>query len=114
MEFAEFLERYAVLLSVIIAGTILLLIIVFLVVPKFTKKPIVEDQTPLFFSALGEQENIETFEIRGTRVTVVLKDKTKLDEERLKKNGVERIIIMEEKIILLVAPVVLEYLKKFL
>ncbi|HZJ89900.1 MAG TPA: hypothetical protein VFD05_04455 [Bacilli bacterium] len=117
MTFSEFLEQYALLISALVAAVILVLIILFLVLPKLSKKTrevevLTEDENAVIINALGGSENIIEISSQGSRVTVTLKDQTKFDEETLKKHGVSRTIIMEEKIILLVSETLATNLNK--
>ena len=117
MTFSEFLEQYALLISVVIAAIIFVLVIFFFVMPKLGKKseelearP--EEEISEIIKALGGTENIIEISSQGSRVTVTLKDQTKFEEETLKKHGVSRTIIMEEKIILLVSEALAANLNK--
>ncbi len=114
MTFAEFLEQYAVLISVTLATIILVLVILFLIVPRFTKKDEVMVDAADFFQSLGGKENVKDLTIRGSRVTVVLIDPNNINREQLKKHGVSRVIFMDEKVVLLVEQKVKEMLQKLL
>lgn len=50
---------------------------------------------------VGGKENVVSKQIEGTRVYLVLKDYSLVNEEKLKENGVERLIFMQGKLILL-------------
>lgn len=50
--------------------------------------------------ALGGEENIKEHSLVGTRLTLVLNDYSKVNKEELKKYGVERILEMSNKLIL--------------
>ena len=52
------------------------------------------------YEYLGGKENVESFSLNGSRLTIVLKDQTKLDKDGLKKEGVCRVLEMSNKIIL--------------
>ena len=56
----------------------------------------------VWLSALGEKENIEDVSGVGSRVTLILKDKEKIDREKLKALGVSSVLTMSNKIILVV------------
>ena len=52
------------------------------------------------YSALGGKDNIISHQINGTRLTLVLRDYKKVDREKLRSFGVERILLMSNKYIL--------------
>lgn len=52
------------------------------------------------YSYLGDKENVLSHELKGTRLTLVLKDYQKVDREKLKEIGVERVLSMSNKYIL--------------
>lgn len=52
------------------------------------------------YEYLGGKENVESFSLNGSRLTIVLKDQTKLNKDGLKKEGVSRVLEMSNKIIL--------------
>lgn len=116
MTFSDFLEKYALLISALIAAIILVLIIIFLVLPKLNPKVAdeveAEEESHEIIKALGGIENISDMSSQGSRVTLTLKDKTMVDEVALKKHGVSRTIVMEEKIILLVSETIATNLNK--
>ena len=54
-----------------------------------------------FIEALGGTDNIISYDLRGqARLSVVLKDKEKINKEELKKFYVDRFLEMSDKIIL--------------
>lgn len=115
MTFAAFLEQYAVVISLVVAG-ILLLILLLLVV--FTKRPQVQEEVAIgendFIAALGGKANVTDLTLRGSRLSVVLNDQSKINEAQLKKHGVSRVITMQDKLILLVEEALKEKLQKLL
>jgi phosphotransferase system IIB component len=58
------------------------------------------EETALLLDSLGGRENIISSSLSGRRLTIVLKDRNLLDKDKLKKIGVERMLEMSEKTIL--------------
>lgn len=56
----------------------------------------------VWLSALGDKDNIEDISGVGSRVTLILKDKEKIDRVKLKTLGVSSVLTMSNKIILVV------------
>ena len=52
------------------------------------------------YSYLGDKDNVVSHELKGTRLTLVLKDYQKVNREKLKEIGVERVLSMSNKYIL--------------
>ena len=52
------------------------------------------------YSYLGDKDNVVSHELKGTRLTLVLKDYQKINREKLKEIGVERVLSMSNKYIL--------------
>ena len=102
---ASFLEEYAIILSLSVFGLVLLIAVLFFLVPKFTSKrketkPLIDESS--FFAALGGKENIKSHKISGSRLTIELFDPDKLDLETIKNHGVDRVIKMQSKVVLLI------------
>ncbi len=109
-----FLEQYAVIISLVVAGIVL---VVFLLLVLFTKQPKTKEASHNeneLITALGGKENINEITMRGSRVSVVLADQTKVNNEQLKKHGVSRVIVMQDKLVLLVETAMKEKLQKLL
>jgi len=49
---------------------------------------------------LGGKENIKSYSLNGSRLTLELIDQSKVDKDGLKKEGVSRVLEMSNKIIL--------------
>ena len=66
------------------------------------KKEIPQINASALYFALGEKENVSSISLNGSRLSVELKDKNKLDKEALKSLGIKNIIEMQAKTILVV------------
>ena len=96
------IPTYAVIL--IVAGCLVLVgILVFLIIffGKRKKNPIVDEST--WLSALGGKENINSVSAIGSRINLSLKDKEKIDREKLTNLGVNSVLVMSNKVTLVVA-----------
>lgn len=105
MTFAEFLRTYGFFIALTIFLIIAVIIVLFLLLPRLhtEEKPkpptIAKDD---FLALLGGEENITSHTLNGSRLSVVLVDKSLADVETLKTHGVDRVIVMEQKLVLLV------------
>lgn len=97
----EFLKNNALWIALAIVGVIIITIVLFLVFNRKAKKvePKIAEKSE-WVNALGGQENIVSSEAYGSRLAVVLNDKTKIDREKLKTLGVSSVIEMSNKITL--------------
>ena len=96
------LPTYAVVL--IVAGCLVLVaILVFLVIffGKRKKNPIVDETA--WLTALGGKDNINNVSAIGSRINLSLKDKEKIDREKLTNLGVNRVLVMSNKVTLVIA-----------
>ena len=96
------LPMYAVVL--IVAGCLVLVaILVFLVIffGKRKKNPIVDESA--WLGALGGKENINSVSAIGSRINLSLKDKEKIDREKLTSLGVNSVLVMSNKVTLVIA-----------
>ena len=100
-----------IVISVFAVAAVLALIIITLFVFKSKKKNkidkakeekvILEHSDDKFIEALGGEENIESYELKGlSRLALVLKDYSKVNKEEIKRFYVSRILEMSNKIIL--------------
>ena len=95
------LPMYAVVL--IVAGCLVLVaILVFLVIffGKRKKNPIVDESA--WLSALGGNDNINSVSAIGSRINLSLKDKEKIDREKLTSLGVNSVLVMSNKVTLVI------------
>ncbi len=90
---------FGVLLTAIILGCCIFLVI------RSKKKTEVKEQANLyveFLKLLGGQDNIVEVEAKGSRLNLVLKDYSLMDEKKLKELGVSSIIKMTKKVTLVI------------
>jgi Phosphotransferase system IIB components len=52
------------------------------------------------YLAFGGKDNIKSHSLNGSRLSIVLKDFSKLNREKIKDFGVERVLSMDDKYIL--------------
>ncbi|OQA77886.1 MAG: hypothetical protein BWY30_00934 [Tenericutes bacterium ADurb.Bin239] len=106
MTFSDFLQQYGLYMALVVFTFIVLLIIFFLVIPRLPRKeketevPTVEKEQ--IIALLGGEENIKEIALRGSRLSVTLKDQSLANIDELKKHGVDRVIVMQTKLVLLV------------
>ena len=53
--------------------------------------------------ALGNKENVKEVSANGSRLTLALVDKEKMDREKLKELGVSSVLVMSDKITLVIS-----------
>jgi len=103
-DFNAFLKNNALWISLVLVAIIAITVVVILLLNrnKKSKKPEVKiAEKSQWVEALGGNENIVSSEAYGSRLVVVLNDKTKMDKEALKSLGVTNFIEMSGKITLL-------------
>ena len=96
------LPTYAV--ALIIAGCLVLVaVLVFLIIffGKRKKSPIVDESA--WLTALGGKDNINNVSAIGSRINLSLKDKEKIDREKLTSLGVNSVLVMSNKVTLVIA-----------
>ena len=96
------LPTYAV--ALIVAGCLVLVaILVFLIIffGKRKKSPIVDESA--WLTALGGKDNINNVSAIGSRINLSLKDKEKIDREKLTNLGVNSVLVMSNKVTLVIA-----------
>ena len=96
------LPTYAV--ALIIAGCLVLVaVLVFLIIffGKRKKNPIVDESA--WLTALGGKDNINNVSAIGSRINLSLKDKEKIDREKLTNLGVNSVLVMSNKVTLVIA-----------
>ncbi len=77
MTFNEFLSNYGLFIALTIFSVIIVLVLFFLFIPRLKKEEKVEEHSvnkEHFISLLGGNENILEVTLRGSRLTVSLKD----------------------------------------
>src|SRR5574344_946747 len=104
MNFNEFNASYwwvYIILALLVIGLICLIVI-----KNKKNKKIKAEEVELVkklsgvYDLLGGKDNVISHNLNGSRLTVVLKDYSKVDEPKLKEIGVERILTMSNKMIL--------------
>ena len=75
------------------------IIIVYLFIHRKSKKPL---DSSVWLLALGDKENIKEVSATGSRLSVVLVDKEKIDREKLKELGVKSVLVMSNKVTLVI------------
>ena len=96
------LPTYAV--ALIIAGCLVLVaVLVFLIIffGKRKKSPIVDESA--WLTALGGKDNINNVSAIGSRINLSLRDKEKIDREKLTNLGVNSVLVMSNKVTLVIA-----------
>ena len=90
-------------LILIIGGGVLLLValIVLILVLLHHKKNKPLDSS-IWLIALGDKENIKEVSATGSRLSLVLVDKERIDREKLKELGVTSILVMSNKVTLVI------------
>ncbi len=105
MTFEEFLRTYGFFIALTIFFVIVIIIVLFLLLPRLQKEE--QPEVPSiakndFLALLGGTENITSLTLNGSRLSVVLVDQSLADVDELKTHGVDRVIVMEQKLVLLV------------
>lgn len=93
------------LITLFIVGGVVILIGIFLILYFlfFKKKQNkVKTDNNSWFIALGNKENVTEIRGIGSRLTIKLIDKEKIDREKLKELGVTSVLVMSDKVTLVV------------
>ena len=102
-DFEIFLKNYAWILCVAVVAIIITTIIIIYVIKNKKRVPQgkkeVDDVNPLI-EALGGKENILDISSTGSRLSVKLIDKEKINRESLQSLGVTSIVVMSDKLTL--------------
>ena len=99
----NFLKNNALWIALALVGVIIITLVLILLLSKRGKKkeqPQIAEKS-LWIDALGGEENIISSEAYGSRLVVVLKDKTLMNREGLRVLGVTNFMEMSDKITLL-------------
>lgn len=88
----------------IVGGVVILIGIVLILYFLFFKKKQnkVKTDNNSWFIALGNKENVTEIRGIGSRLTIKLIDKEKIDREKLKELGVTSVLVMSDKVTLVV------------
>ncbi len=102
-DFNAFLKNYGLFIALGLVAAIA--IVIFLIIffgRKSNKKPAIKiAEKSEWVEALGGSENITSSEAFGSRLALVLVDKSKMDKDKLKTLGVTSVIEMSNKVTLL-------------
>ena len=104
-DFGSFLYNYGYLFAIGAAVIVAAFLVTFLLLQSSKKKqqqPKVTYSSNEVIEALGGKDNIESHNKAGSRISLVLKDYSLLQEEKLNQLGVDSIIKMSNKITLVV------------
>lgn len=102
---------YYVGIPCIIVGSILIILIIYLLIKHFQKKHYYLERSKAHsevLTCLGGIENVMSCKAVGSRLSLVLKDYNLVDEPKLKQLGVSSIIKMSNKITLVIGKEALE------
>ncbi len=104
MNFSEFNSNYwwVYLVVVFIISLSFLLLLITKKKEADKRKAEIKQNADLsnVYSYLGDKDNVVSHELKGTRLTLVLKDYQKVNRDKLKEIGVERVLSMSNKYIL--------------
>ena len=90
------------LVLIIVGGALLVSAAVVLLVAKLRKKKANSFSGNDWLIALGDKDNIKEVMATGSRLSVVLNDKEKIDREKLKELGVSSVLVMSNKVTLVI------------
>lgn len=103
-DFNAFLKNNGLWMALVLVGIIAITVVVIILLNRNSKnkKPEVKvAEKSQWVEALGGSDNIVSSEAFGSRLVVVLNDKTKMNRDALKELGVTNFIEMSGKITLL-------------
>lgn len=90
--------------GIIVGGSVLFLALVFitllLIIKNKKKKFVISNDE--WFLALGGNDNIVSVNATGSRLTLVLNDKEKINREALNNLGVTSVLVMSNKVTLVI------------
>lgn len=105
MNILDFIKDYYLYLIAGLVIIIVLAVLITLILKKKKKKKLLVEKKELhsqLIDGFGGVENVISSEAKGSRLNLVLKDYTKLNEERIKELGVSSIIKMSTKVTLII------------
>lgn len=101
MDFISFLEKYGLYICLGVVFLILLtILIIFIIRPKTKKETKPNIDIDEFITSLGGKENIISFQQVGSRINLELNDMEKVDSDNIKKYGVNNVIKMSSRLVL--------------
>ena len=95
------IDRVALVL-IIIGGVLLISAVTVLLVANLRKRKGPSINSSNWIIALGDKENIKEVSATGSRLSLVLVDKDKIDREQLKQLGVSSVLVMSNKVTLVI------------
>ena len=106
----DFLKSYGIWIAIALAGAAFITVVVLFIIAKVKAKdaPLMYEKPPLsqrgsdILLALGGKENILEHSLVGSRLTLTLTDYDVVNEVKLNELGVDSIIKMSNKIILVI------------
>ena len=101
-----FLKNYALYICLGFVALILIVFIIVVVCKNKTNGKVKKEEQPItqdeWFTALGGKENVQEVVATGSRLSVTLVDKEKINREQLTSLGVTNVMIMSNKLILVI------------
>lgn len=106
--FNEILSKYILPISIVVASIALVAVIVLFIItryrvkhePKVMPTPL-HDNSAKILESLGGKDNIISHSLTGSRMSLVLKDYSIVDDNKLNEFGIKSVIRMSNKIILI-------------
>lgn len=107
----DFFLKYGIWIAVALAGAALITVIVLFIIAKVKDKngylpeearPELSERSKAILEALGGKENILEHSLNGSRLTLSLTDYNVVNEAKLNELGVDSVIKMSNKIILVI------------
>lgn len=107
----DFFLKYGIWIAVALAGAALITVIVLFIIAKVKDKkgylpeeakPELSQRSKAILEALGGKENILEHSLNGSRLTLSLTDYNAVNEAKLNELGVDSVIKMSNKIILVI------------
>lgn len=99
---AYVLNNVAIALIIVGSSLVLIAAIVLIIASVNKKKKSKQLDNNVWLTALGEKENVIEVTAIGSRLTVNLIDKDKIDREKLKELGVSSVLVMSNKVTLVI------------
>ncbi len=104
---------YELKLGLIIGVPVILIVVLLVVFFANRKKKSKSKEYPNLLQAIGGKENISNVVLNGSRVSVNFIDKSMINKEKIKENGVESIVMANKKLTLVIGKSA-EYIYKYL
>lgn len=103
-QFNEILKNYILPISIVVASLIFITVLILFIIAmvkskknKVIKAPLPDNQ---ILEAIGGKDNVINATLVGSRLNLILKDYDIVDEEKLNSLGIDSVIRMSNKIIL--------------